>query len=346
MKKTLIAEAVVLLVLVLVAVVIRVNVPDNTATPQTSETVQQSPNDDTEENTQQTTETQTMTQEVTEEVTEVFNPEPSATETEYVDPRGLTARNYFVYDCNTMRFLAINADENARIYPASVTKLFTAFVALQHVQPDTVITAGDELSLIAEDSSIAYIQKNQKLTAAMLVEGMLLPSGNDAAYILAAGTAREASGNPDMSATDAIAYFVRLMNATAKSVGLTASNFCNPDGYHDDNHYTSSHDLTIIARLALGNKTISGFTSLLSANVRYVSGETNSWQNTNALINPGSSFYRKSAIGLKTGFTDEAGNCLLSAFRDNGRTLVVGVFGCPEKSARFREAVQLYDEFA
>ncbi len=343
MKKVLIAEVAALLVLVLVAVVVRVNVPTQGDATQPSA-------DALEQVTQQTTEeTQRQTQPPTETdppATEVFQPTEIPTQATDPNPYNLSAKQYFVYDSNAQRFLAINCDENARVYPASITKLFSAFVALQHLDADTVITAGDELSLIAEDSSIAYIQKGQRLTAAMLVEGMLLPSGNDAAYILAAAAAREASGKPDMPPQEAIAYFVGLMNKTAKSVGLTASHFSNPDGYHADDHYTSCHDLSIIARLALGNQTIRSYTALKQDSVKYASGETNSWHNTNYLIQPDSPYYRSAAIGLKTGFTDEAGNCLLSAFRENGRTLIVGVFGCPEKSGRFKDTVRLYDEFA
>lgn len=255
----------------------------------------------------------------------------------------LTAKRYFVYDLERGEFLAISGSEDAWVYPASITKLFSAYVALQYLDPETVVTAGDELDLVAEDSSIAFIQKGNQLTVDMLVEGMLLPSGNDAAYILAAAAARAASGNDSMAAADAIAYFVDLMNTTAKTMGMTGSNFRNPDGYHVYDHYTSCHDLTIIARLALSNEVISRYASTYKdSKVVYESGEINSWKNTNALINPNSGYYCSNAIGLKTGSTKAAGNCLLSAFREKDGVYIIGVFGCEESDDRFKDTRKLY----
>ena len=333
MKKILIAEVAVLAILVIVAMVIgfgNINghpPQDQMSTGLVTDAPTDAPTDPP---------TEPPTQPPTEPPTEA--PQPTI-------PVGWTvaARQYFVYDCDDETYLALSCDQYQLVYPASITKLFSAYVALQYLEPDTQITAGDELDLIASDSSIAYIQKGQRLTAAMLVEGMLLPSGNDAAYILATAAAREASGNPNMTATTAIAYFVDMMNATADRVGLKASHFSNPDGYHAEDHYTSSADLIVIARLALDNQIIARYVATEKEDVRYASGQTNTWYNTNALIQKDSAYYRYDAIGLKTGYTEAAGNCLLSAFRNNGKTYIVGVFGCKEKVDRFKDTVMLYD---
>lgn len=334
MKKILIAEVAVLLVLVVVAICVRVGTnkePQATQppTPEATE-VTDAPTDPP--------------------ATEVMAPtetEPAPTETPAVTVPvewNITARHYLVFDCEDESFLALSDSGNEKVYPASVTKLFSAFVALQYLDPETEITAGDELDLIAEDSSIAFISKGHRLTASMLVEGMLLPSGNDASYILATAAARKASGNANMPASQAIAYFVDLMNSTAENMGMTGTHFSNPDGYHADDHYTTCRDLTVIARLALGNATIREYVSKPVDSVVYASGETNTWYNTNALISSDSNYYCPEAIGLKTGFTDEAGNCLLSAFRTDGRTVIIGVFGCPEKSGRFTDTLTLYEK--
>lgn len=171
----------------------------------------------------------------------------------------------------------------------------------------------------------------------------MLPSGNDAAYILAAATSRAITGKPDLPAKEAIAHFVDLMNFTAELMGLTGSNFCNPDGFHDPAHYTSYHDLTIIARLALDNEVISRYAAKQKdSKVVYESGEIISWKNSNALLNPDSGYYTKNAIGLKTGTTGEAGNCLLAAFQEKDGVYIVGVFGCEESNDRYKDTRKLY----
>lgn len=264
------------------------------------------------------------------------DPEPLLEEME------LSARNAFAYRLESDTLYYLQGGWTTPIYPASVTKLFSAYVALQYLDPEAVVTAGDELDLVPEHSSIAYINKGNRLTVSMLVEGMLLPSGNDAAHILAAAAAREASGDPEMAAEDAVAYFVDMMNGTAQSLGMTGSHFCNPDGYHNEDHYTCVRDLITITRLALENEIISRYTRLCEDEVIYASGHTNHWINTNLLINPDSKYYRAEAVGLKTGSTTAAGNCLLSAFSVDGNYIIVGVFGCEEKTDRFVDTLQVY----
>ena len=109
-------------------------------------------------------------------------------------------------------------------------------------------------------------------------------------------------------------------------------------------HYTTSHDLVIVAQLALSNEVISRHVATPKhEKVVYESGQTISWKNTNALINPDSKYFCHNAIGLKTGSTGAAGNCLLSAFReDDGSLYIIGVFGCEEGNDRFSDTRHLY----
>ena len=348
MKKILLAEVIVLVLLVLVAVFVRVNdagAPEPTLdvmATQAQTTVPPTTLAATEPPTTIPPTTQAPTELPTQAPTEP--PTEAPTEPPKPDKYGVSARQYFVFDCETGDFITINCEKSDKVYPASITKLFTAFVALLYVEPEDIITAGDELDLIAEDSSLAYVRKGHQLTAEMLVEGMLLPSGNDAAYVLAAGAARKAANDSTLTAQEAIRYFVNLMNSTANAMGMKYSHFNNPDGYHDEEHYTSLADLTIIARLALGNETIRTYTQTREDNVTYASGQTMSWKNTNQLINSYSEYYIRTAIGLKTGYTDAAGNCLLSAFREENRTVIIGVFGCPNSYARFIDTNTLYNK--
>ena len=178
----------------------------------------------------------------------------------------------------------------------------------------------------------------------MLVEAMLLPSGGDAAYVIAAAAGRKIRGNEDISATAAISAFVGEMNSRLAALGLNGTHFCNPDGYHDPQHYTTLEDIAKIGALALENETIMKYTRLASDRVVYASGQTNNWKNTNELIQPDSLYYRADAIGLKTGSTDEAGYCVLTAARgDDGRIYIIGVFGASTSNARFADAGVLID---
>lgn len=116
-----------------------------------------------------------------------------------------------------------------KLYPASITKLLTILTAIQYVDPDQLITPGDEQSLVAADSSIAYVNSTHVLTAEQLIEGMLLPSGNDAACALAAAVGRNITGDQSMSGVDAVNVCVEAMNDYAADLGMTGSHFMTVD---------------------------------------------------------------------------------------------------------------------
>ncbi len=256
--------------------------------------------------------------------------------------RALTAKQYFVYNCETREFVTVSGELSEQIFPASVTKLFTAYVAMEFVSPDEVITAGSELDMVIYNSSVAEIKKGDQLTAKQLVEAMLLPSGNDAAYVLATHVGRKLLNNPDASAETASAKFVEEMNRQAKLLGMTLTNFANPDGIHKDTHYTTFSDLAILGMLAMEDPTVLKYAAVSTDTVTLASGEK-TWKNTNAIIDPQSEYYCPCAIGLKTGQTPAAGSCLLSAFEYDGTTYLVGVFGCPEVDDRFPDTLQLFN---
>ena len=214
---------------------------------------------------------------------------------------------------------------------------------MQYVDPNTEITAGSVLDLVAWGSSVAGIQKGDTLTAGQLVEAMLLPSGNDAAYVLACEAGRVMKQNPNLSPSAAVQAFMTEMNSQAKAVGMTGSHFVNPDGIHDSQHYTTFADLAILGKLSMENPTIMEHAITAKKQVE-LHGETIEWKNTNELVNPNSEYYCPYAVGLKTGQTPSAGSCLLSAFRKGDRDLIIGVFDCPEKNDRFDDTLQLFNQ--
>lgn len=266
--------------------------------------------------------------------------------------RQLTCQQYFVYDCNAEAFTDLFGTQDQRVYPASITKLFTAYVALQYLPADTVITAGNELDQVVWGSSVAGLEFGDALTVEQLVEAMLLPSGNDAAYVLAAAAGRMILQEPEADAVYAVEAFMEEMNGRADTLGMTGSHFVNPDGIHDDSHYMTYADLALLGKLSLQTPTICKYAALAEGNnPRYVPGldeedenAPKQWKNTNALIHEDNEYYCPYAVGLKTGQTPMAGSCLLSAFTYEGRSYIIGVFGCPEIEDRFTDTLQLFNQ--
>lgn len=272
---------------------------------------------------------------------EILEEEPLSWMTLPAD-RTLTASQYFVYDCETGKFLTCSGAENEKIYPASITKLFTAYVATQFLRLDQKITVGDALNYVAAGSSVAELERGDSITTERLVEAMMLPSGNDAAYVLAVEAGHGLSEKA-VTTDEAIYLFVKEMNRQAKALGMSNTNFANPDGIHQADHYSSFHDLAILGTVVQEDPVLMSCVGIANDQISLESG-TKTWKNTNALIHEDSQYYCPYAIGLKTGQTPSAGSCLLSAFDYHGQKLVIGVFGCPEADDRFADTLQLFND--
>lgn len=269
--------------------------------------------------------------------------EPAPTWMTFPADRELTAQQAFVYSVDEGKFTFLLGGEKDRVYPASITKLFTAYVALQFLQPEQKITAGSVLELVGAGSSVAGIEQGDVLTVEQLVEAMLLPSGNDAAHMLADAAGRAITGLSDISAWDAVAAFMKEMNGQARAMGMSGTNFTNPDGYHSPDHYTTFSDLVKLGAKIVENETVMKYTTVEKDTVNLTSGEK-LWENTNQLTVEASPYYCPYATGLKTGQTPSAGSCLLSSFEYEGRRWIIGVFGCPEIEDRFEDTLQLFNE--
>ena len=211
-----------------------------------------------------------------------------------------------------------------RMYPASITKIMTSLVVLDAVDKgelslDTQVTASAQAVDLPWDSSTAGIKAGETLSVLDLLYCDLLPSGNEACNILSeavAGTSAE---------------FVVRMNAKAQELGMADTHFANPHGLHDPEHYTTAYDIYLMAHAAMENETFRTIvrspshtlpaTNLQPERIIYSS---------NGLL---SSFYAigytyGKAIGIKTGYTGEAGRCLASAAVDElGRTFYCVVLG-------------------
>jgi len=246
----------------------------------------------------------------------------------------LPHKAYALYCVEDKRFIA-GEDIDVHVAPASLTKLLTASVALRYVKPDEVFTVGTERDLVNSGSSLCLIMKGHKLKLYDLITGMLMVSGNDAAYTIAVSAARAVSGDSAMSDTEALAYFCGLMNDFARELGMKNSHFTTPDGWDDPEQYTTAYDLALLAKYALSVPEIREIVSTRQKYVVFESGENITWINSNKLLNPRSEFYCENAVGMKTGTTESAGNCLIAAFSKNEKTYISVVTGCDTDYDRY-----------
>lgn len=203
------------------------------------------------------------------------------------------------------RRVLLGENMNERCYPASTTKVLTALVVLNNLPLDKVVKVPKAAEGV-EGSSI-YLRAGQRISVEDLLFGLMLRSGNDAATALAIETA----GSVDK--------FALLMNETARALGAKNSNFVNPHGLHDDDHYTTAYDLALITAKAYENDDFVRIVSSKKAKIT-IDGEPSYIGNKNKLL----SLY-EGANGVKTGYTKRSGRCLVGGAYKNGMQLITVV---------------------
>ncbi len=191
-----------------------------------------------------------------------------------------------------------------RLYPASTTKILTAYIALKYCDDlDAMVTVSENAVNQASDSSVCNLKAGDVIRLRDLLYGLMLRSGNDAAVAIA----EYISGDVDS--------FAALMNQEAAAMGATRSHFVNPNGLPDENHYTCVYDMYLIFSNAVKNDTFVSIIGTTSYDVTYTdaSGEavTHTWENTNQYLTGNATTGRISVVGGKTGTTGEAGYCLV-----------------------------------
>lgn len=239
-----------------------------------------------------------------------------------------------VYDATNKEYIFENRI-NSRCYPASITKLVTALVALKYMNINDTIVVGNELNMVEAYSSRCDIRRGEKYRLGDLLYGLLLPSGGDAAYTIAVNCARKVSGNKNMGYVAAKNYFVGLMNKYMKSLGATGSHFVNPHGYPVDGHYSTVHDLVLVAKKVLTNKTLKKITSTPYKYVTALTGQGHAWKTTNSLIASYAYYYSPYAHGMKTGTVHDGYTGIIGAATKNKRTIITVVIGCESYNARY-----------
>lgn len=251
----------------------------------------------------------------------------------------INAKSAILFDATTGTVLYYK-DPIIPVFPASTAKLLTALVAVDWCMEEEEVTVGEELCLVASDSTLARLKKGQVLTIRNLLEGMLVPSGNDAAYVIASYVGRKSLRNENASLKEAIPEFIRLMNEKAKSLGVVNSCFKTPDGYDAIGQYTTAYDMGLIGLAAADNETIVEISNKSRARNVFVDGSDVTWANTNSLIRKDSGRYYSSCVGLKTGSSTMAGRCLISVGRKDGRQ-VVSVIMNSDSVGRWEDSITL-----
>lgn len=219
--------------------------------------------------------------------------------------------------------------------PASLTKLLTASVAMQYADMDEVFTAGSELAYVNENSSLAGLEVGDSLTLRDLITGMFLASGNDAAHTVAVSVARKVFPDADLNDTEAINCFCGLMGQFAEKIGMEDSSFVSPDGWDDYEQYTTVSDLLKLTEYVMSEPELCDIVKLPQKTVYSTAGKVFTWQNSNQLLDINGSYYCENAIGVKTGTTQNAGSCLISAFEDDDDTYISVVVGCNTDDDRY-----------
>ncbi|HQD19681.1 MAG TPA: D-alanyl-D-alanine carboxypeptidase family protein [Bacillota bacterium] len=252
-------------------------------------------------------------------------------------PDELKAEAAFLLDVETEKILyEKNADQP--MPPASTTKILTALLLLENAPLGEVVTVGEEVGKIGPDSSVAKLKPRDRLTVGELVYALLLPSGNDAAYTAAVFVGRRISGFEHLPIDKAVASFVELMNKRARELGAVNSNFVVPDGYDTPGHVSTARDLALIALAAMEND----FLRQAAATTEY-HWQGRRWGNTNRLLlQEYPDAYYPWATGLKTGYTGEAGHCLVATAQGGGRELI-GVILKSDQKERWADIRRLLE---
>ncbi|MGN1134745.1 MAG: D-alanyl-D-alanine carboxypeptidase family protein [Oscillospiraceae bacterium] len=247
-----------------------------------------------------------------------------------------------VYDSTANKVLyAKNPDE--KCYPASTTKILTSAVTIKNATDGMVFRVGDEQSMVNAGSSLAMVNIGSELDLQMIVDGMMLPSGNDASYCAAANIGRILGEDDSLSADGAVKLFMEEMNKTLKNIGCENTHFSVPDGFHDDDHYTTVKDMLRVTLYAQQFPMLLDSAATPYKYVTFLSGEAVSWENSNKLIHDYSDCYYMYANGMKTGMTDEAGYCVVATARRFDHDVICIVFGSSASDIRWNDTIALLD---
>lgn len=239
-----------------------------------------------------------------------------------------TASSVFVIEPVTGEVI-YERNSHERRHPASMTKIMTMLLIMENIEKgnlnwDDIVTVSENASSMG--GSQILLETGEQMSVYDMFKGLSVASGNDAAVALAekiAGSEEE---------------FVNMMNKRAKELGLNDTNFKNCHGLDDPNHYSSAHDMGIMARELVKHEKIFEFTSIYEDYLRKGTDRSFWLVNTNKLVK----FY-PGVDGLKTGYTSEAGFCITATANINNMRIITVVMGEPDTKTRNQEVSSVFD---
>lgn len=242
----------------------------------------------------------------------------SAGDTPPAPPRGRSAV-VIEASCDALLY---SHNPDLRLPPASLTKVATALVAIDHSALSDMVAVQVNSALLAAStgSTVMGLEPGMRLSMRDLLYGLLLPSGNDAAIAIA------------QAAAGSVPSFVDLMNEKAAALGLSNTHFSNPHGLDEANLYTSARDIAELGRALLAQPELAAIVRVKEEQPAWDGPEV---RNGNELLDtyPG-------AIGVKIGYTEQAGQTIVAAAQRDGRTVIVSVLSSPD---RYGDATSLLD---
>jgi len=234
----------------------------------------------------------------------------------------LNVRTAVVYDRKSNRAI-LGKQENKRVAMASTTKIMTAIVVIENSNLEEVVDVSTKAASIG--GSRLGLKKGDKVTIRNLLYGLMLCSGNDSAVALAEKVGGSVQG------------FAEKMNEKAKELGLKNTKFVTPHGLDNPEHYTTAYELAVITDYAMNNEVFSKIVGTKNYTVT-INGYSKALTNTNELLG-----YLDGVKGVKTGFTNNAGRCLVTCVKRGDFEIITVVLGADTKKIRTEDSIKLIE---
>ncbi|MCL1842985.1 MAG: D-alanyl-D-alanine carboxypeptidase [Defluviitaleaceae bacterium] len=224
-------------------------------------------------------------------------------------------------------------NERERRYPASMSKMLTAMIVLDYLELDEVLVVGPEIRNMPSGYVTNLHAEGESITVEMLLNALLIRSGNETGRVLALNVIRRREGRQNIDYHGQAKHsFSVLMNERARALGASSTHFNNPYGLHSENHFSTAYDMAVITRAFMDNPVLAEI-----AGIRVL----DAWENTNLML-PGGPHGHPYITGAKTGFTTPAGHCLAAAAYNDGLALVTIVMGGND-AMRWQDTRRLMD---
>lgn len=246
----------------------------------------------------------------------------------------VTAESAILVEVSTGRII-YEKNSTKQMFPASTTKMMTAILVIENCDLQEIVTVSETaLQNIPSGYVTCNLSVGEEISVNDLLYALMIPSANDAAFVLA----EHVAGSVDT--------FSDMMNFKAREIGCTNTHFVNPNGIHNNRHYSTAYDLYLIAKYCMQNETFRNIVMTteytLPATNKYEATDR-TFKTTNDLLNPEKTNYYKTATGIKTGHTSMAGYCLASESSRDGLDFISIVLNSETDNKRFQDSAKLFD---